>query len=176
MSKSQILTGNETMLFRKSFPSINKIVQDTIFHTKDYKEKYVLNKRKRNNIESEIHSYFFSCPAKSFLINRKPVYYIRDNVYLDKFKKLRSGKYVPEIFLDLHGLTLNEAKRELGCLISICHKEKLFCASIMHGHGKNILKKQIPLWLVNHPDIMAFHQAPKTFGSNAAIFILIQHY
>lgn len=176
MSKNYFSISNEVMLFRKSFPQISEIVQDTIFHIKDYKKKYILNKVKRNRIEREMHSYFFSCQTTSFSMNRKPVCYIRNNVYLDKFKKLKSGKYIPEIYLDLHGLTLSEAKRELGRLISICHQEKLSCASIMHGHGKNILKNQIPLWLVNHPDIMAFHQAPKIFGNNAAIFILIQQY
>jgi DNA-nicking Smr family endonuclease len=37
----------------------------------------------------------------------------------------------------------------------------MFCACVMHGHG-NILKQQTPLWLAQHPHIMAFHQAPKS--------------
>ena len=31
-----------------------------------------------------------------------------------------------------------------------------------------------PLWLAQHPHIMAFHQAPKEYGGDAALLILIE--
>ena len=43
----------------------------------------------------------------------------------------------------------------------------------MHGHGKHILKQQTPLWLAQHPDVLAFHQ-PKEWGGNAAILLLVE--
>ncbi|QTM69390.1 endonuclease SmrB [Buchnera aphidicola (Hormaphis cornu)] len=174
MSKNQLMCNNEKILFRNSVSGISKIVQDTIFHVCDYKKKFVLDTIKRRQIEQEIHSYFFKSQSSSFVVSKNPESYIKDNIYLDKLKKLRSGKYLPEIFLDLHGLTRKQAKRELGHLIFLCCKEKLSCASVIHGHGKNILKQQIPLWLANHPDIIAFHRAPKIFGSSASILILVQ--
>ncbi|HBY5609928.1 TPA: endonuclease SmrB, partial [Klebsiella pneumoniae] len=33
---------------------------------------------------------------------------------------------------------------------------------------------QTPLWLAQHPHIMAFHQAPKEYGGDAALLILIE--
>ncbi len=59
------------------------------------------------------------------------------------------------------GFTQQQAKQELGALIAACRREHVFCACVMHGHGKHILKQQTPLWLAQHPHIMAFHQAPK---------------
>lgn len=44
----------------------------------------------------------------------------------------------------------------------------------MHGHGKHILKQQIPLWLAQHPNIIAFHQAPKVWGGSSSLLILIE--
>ena len=44
----------------------------------------------------------------------------------------------------------------------------------MHGHGKHILKQQTPLWLAQHPHVMAFHQAPKEYGGDAALLVLIE--
>ena len=47
-------------------------------------------------------------------------------------------------------------------------------ACVMHGHGKHILKQQTPLWLAQHPHVMAFHQAPKEYGGDAALLVLIE--
>ncbi len=44
----------------------------------------------------------------------------------------------------------------------------------MHGVGKYVLKKQVPLWLAQHPDILAFHQAPLEFGGHGALLVLVE--
>lgn len=67
-----------------------------------------------------------------------------------------------------------QAKQELGALIAACRREHVFCACVMHGHGKHILKQQTPLWLAQHPHVMAFHQAPKEYGGDAALLVLIE--
>ena len=72
------------------------------------------------------------------------------------------------------GLTQMQAKQELGALIAACRREHVFCACVMHGHGKHILKQQTPLWLAQHPHVMAFHQAPKEYGGDAALLVLIE--
>ena len=59
--------------------------------------------------------------------------------YLYEFNHL--ARYAPaEVATD-------EAKQELGALIAACRREHVFCACVMHGHGKHILKQQTPLWL-----------------------------
>ena len=59
-------------------------------------------------------------------------------------------------------------------MIAACRREHVFCACVMHGHGKHILKQQTPLWLAQHPHVMAFHQAPKEYGGDAALLVLIE--
>ncbi len=58
-------------------------------------------------------------------------------------------------------------------MIAACRREHVFCACVMHGHGKR-LKRQTPLWLAQHPHVMAFHQAPKEYGGDAALLVLIE--
>lgn len=103
-----------------------------------------------------------------------PTRYVRPGSSPYELKKLRRGDYSPELFLDLHGLTQLQAKQELGALIAACKREHVHCACVMHGHGKHILKQQTPLWLAQHPDVLAFHQAPKEWGGNAAILLLVE--
>ena len=59
-------------------------------------------------------------------------------------------------------------------MIAACRREHVFCACVMHDHGKHILKQQTPLWLAQHPHVMAFHQAPKEYGGDAALLVLIE--
>ena len=64
-------------------------------------------------------------------------------------------------------------KHELGALIAACRREHVFCACVMHGHGKHILKQQTPLWLAQHPHVMALSSGTKNYGGDAALLVLI---
>ncbi|MEN1550565.1 endonuclease SmrB, partial [Pseudomonas aeruginosa] len=119
-------------------------------------------------------SHYFSDEFQPLLNTVGPVKYVRPDVSHFEAKKLRRGDYSPELFLDLHGLTQLQAKQELGALIAACRREHVFCACVMHGHGKHILKQQTPLWLAQHPHVMAFHQTPKEYGGDAALLVLIE--
>ncbi|XBC37752.1 MAG: endonuclease SmrB [Buchnera aphidicola (Meitanaphis microgallis)] len=173
MSKdNKLLFSEDLFVLYQESNRIRKMKQDTVFHSRRCKFKQNMT-FKKNIFEQDAHCHYFSCNKSRIVINTDPVYYIRNNSYSNELKKLRIGAYIPDIILDLHGLTQYQAKKKLGELIYICYKEKLFCANVVHGHGKNVLKQQIPLWLSKHPNIIAFHQAPKMFGSDAAILILI---
>lgn len=162
-------------LFLFHMYGVKKITQNTIHNT--------FRENKKNNglykkyfLEQTTHSYLFknTFSEKSFFLCYDPICFMRyKNCNID-FKKLKKGEYIPEIVLDLHGASLTKANQELGKLIAICHKEKFFCAHIIHGYGKKILKKYVPYWLSNHPDVLAFHQAPKSLGYDAAILIFLQ--
>ncbi|MDE5285289.1 MAG: endonuclease SmrB [Buchnera aphidicola] len=167
----QHVTNN--ILFRQWMKDTREIEQDTIFHSRISRlQKNLLSKRMV--FEEETHRYYLSKNIKNYLFKENPVSYIRDLTFMSVLKNLKKGKYYPDIFLDLHGFTQFEAQKKVSKLIAICQKEKIFCAHIMHGYGKYILKKQIPFWLSQHPDVIAFHQAPKTFGNDAAIIVIIE--
>ncbi|XBC44456.1 MAG: endonuclease SmrB [Buchnera aphidicola (Schlechtendalia peitan)] len=172
MNKKKILLSKDLFLFYQELNDARKMEHDTVFHSRRHKLKNS-TKFKKNIFEQDAHCHYFSCSKPRILVNTDPIYYIRSNSYFNELKKLKVGEYSPDIILDLHGLTQYQAKRKLGELIHICYKENFICANVIYGHGKNVLKQQIPLWLSKHPDIIAFHQAPKMFGSDAAILMLI---
>ncbi|QCI21419.1 endonuclease SmrB [Buchnera aphidicola (Hyadaphis tataricae)] len=174
MNKNQTSSANSNFLFRQYLNGTREIVQDTIFHPRIHNHNHTSTMSKRIIFEQNAHSHYFSYRNKKDLFKDNPVSYIRNKRSFNILKNLKHGKYDPDIFLDLHGLNQYQAQKALGELITTCQKEKIFCAHIMHGHGKHILKKQTPFWLSQHPDIIAFHQAPKMFGSDAAIIVLIE--
>lgn len=107
------------------------------------------------------------------LTDEGPTRYARSDVSKYEVKRLRRGVYVPDVFLDMHGMTQQEAKRELGAMIAYCLKENVHCACVQHGIGKHILKQNVPLWLAQHLDVLAFHQAPLEFGGDGALLVLL---
>ncbi|QCI16933.1 endonuclease SmrB [Buchnera aphidicola (Aphis helianthi)] len=177
MNKNREYSNNRNISFRQYLNDTREIVQDKIFHSRTSK---VVNQNiisKRNIFEQEAHSYYFSClQNEKIFFKENPVSYMRSKNSNNILKRLKKGKYSPDISLDLHGLTQYQAQKKLGQLITICQKEKIFCAHVIHGYGKNILKQQIPFWLSQHPDIVAFHQAPRVFGNDAAIIVIIEIY
>ena len=155
MKKKTTLSEEDQALFRQLMAGTRKIKQDTIVH------------RPQRKKISEV-------PVKRLIQEQADASHYFSDVSHFEAKKLRRGDYSPELFLDLHGLTQLQAKQELGALIAACRREHVFCACVMHGHGKHILKQQTPLWLAQHPHVMAFHQAPKEYGGDAALLVLIE--
>ncbi|MCS3601015.1 DNA-nicking Smr family endonuclease [Buttiauxella sp. BIGb0471] len=173
MKKKNPLSADDQNLFRDLMSGTKKLTQDTIVH-RPMRKKVQEVPVKRLLQEQADASHYFSDEFQPRLATEGPTRYVREDVSHFELKKIRRGDYSPELFLDLHGLTQMQAKQELGALIAACRREHVFCACVMHGHGKHVLKQQTPLWLAQHPHIMAFHQAPKEYGGDAALLVLIE--
>lgn len=170
MVKDYCLSSDDVRLFQQTIGQIKKMKQDKVYLDKiPPPPRRVSDKIKAHNVED--CAFHFSDEYHPQL-DQDPVRYCRQDVASCRLKKLRRGDYEPGAFLDLHGLTQLNAKREIAALITFCLKKQIHCACIIYGHGKNILKTRTPLWLAQHPDILCFHQASKEFGGSAALLAL----
>ncbi|MFT5880535.1 MAG: DNA-nicking Smr family endonuclease [Moritella sp.] len=173
-SASPAVEPDEQTLFFASVKGIKPLSQDTIRLKKIRANKPKLQINDVIRQESAQREHFFSDQFEPHIEDEGPTRYVREGISHYELKKLRRGDYEPELLLDLHGVNQEAAKVEISSLITECRKQHIKCCSIMHGHGKHILKRQLPMWLAQHPDIEAFHQAPKTWGGSAALLILIE--
>lgn len=158
-------------LFRAEMKGVKPLKQDTFVAARPHKKKAQATIKKQREQQDTL--FYFSDEYEPLLDEESAVKYLRENEDSHLLKQLRRGDFSPEIFLDLHGLTREQAKLELAALIQTCEKEHLYCASVMTGYGTYTLKRQIPRWLVQHPKVRALHQAPKEWGGEAAILILL---
>lgn len=158
-------------LFRAEMKGVKPLKQDTFVAARPHKKKALATIKEQREQQDTL--FYFSDEYEPLLNEESAVKYLRENEDSHLLKQLRRGDFSPEIFLDLHGLTREQAKLELAALIQTCEKEHLYCASVMTGYGTYTLKRQIPRWLVQHPKVRALHQAPKEWGGEAAILILI---
>lgn len=166
------LTTQEKNLFKEAVGKVKPIVQDKILRSnRSTVTKKVIKEKESNKQNAE---FYFSDDFEPYLNQQGPVKYIREDVDTFEAKKLRRGSYSPDLILDLHGLDQQQAKLEISALLFACQKEHAHCICIIHGLGSRILKNKVPHWLVQHPDVMAFHQAPLEWGGNGAILALIE--
>lgn len=171
MKFKDLLNDNDKRLFKEAIGKVKPIAQDTIHpRTLVSKNKTKLQKEKQ---AFEKQQFFFSDEFEPNLETQGPMKYVRDDVDSFEAKLLRRGEYTPELILDLHGLKQQESKQEIAALLAACIKQHVNCVCIIHGIGNRILKNKVPHWLVQHPDVMAFHQAPLEYGGDGALLVLI---
>jgi DNA-nicking Smr family endonuclease len=172
MKLKDTLTAQEKKQFKEAIGKVKPLVQDTIIPVKkSIKQRVSL----KNTKDAKQHAQFhFSDEFEPDLNKQGPVQYVRDGVDSFAAKSLRRGQYSPDLILDLHGLDQQQAKLELAALLYACQKEHAHCICVVHGLGSRVLKNKVPHWLVQHPDVMAFHQAPLEWGGKGAILALIE--
>ena len=172
MKFKDALSQQEKQLFKEAIGKVKPMVHDTIHPEKrTIKPKSKIIKEK---VAKQRASFHFSDEFEPNLSHQGPVKYVRDGSDSFEAKNLRRGMYVPDLILDLHGLDQNKAKLEIAALLHACQKEHAQCVCIVHGLGGKVLKNKVPHWLVQHPDVIAFHQAPLEWGGNGALLVLVE--
>ncbi|MBX3709439.1 MAG: Smr/MutS family protein [Gammaproteobacteria bacterium] len=93
-------------------------------------------------------------------------------------RKLRKGQYNVGATLDLHGMSVDEAKAAVSDFLQQCVYEEIRVALIIHGKGHYrqmpILKNKLNHWLRNVNIVLAFCSAAPQHGSRGAIYILLK--
>jgi DNA-nicking Smr family endonuclease len=103
----------------------------------------------------------------------------RSGVQHGVYKKLRLGKYVLEARLDLHNMTVEQARTTLYEFVRDCISHDIRCALITHGKGEGratpaVLKSNVAHWLPQIEMVLAFHSAQKRHGGTGATYILLK--
>jgi DNA-nicking Smr family endonuclease len=162
--------------FQQAVGKVKPLKVDTIHFDKKVsklKTKIQLKNTGKSN-KKALAQFHFSDEFEPNLNTQGPMKYVRQDVSSFEAKNLRRSVYSPDLILDLHGLDQQEAKQEIAALLYACQKEHAQCVCIIHGLGSRVLKNKVPHWLVQHPDVMAFHQAPLEWGGNGALLALIE--
>ena len=163
-------------LFAEVVSQVKPLINDTVRLIRSGAKSNTSQKNDQGDNQSNkaIAQFHFSDEFEPDLHKQGPMKYVREGVDSFEVKNLRRGYYSPDLILDLHGLDQHQAKKELAALLYACQKEHAQCICVVHGIGSHILKNKVPHWLVQHPDVMAFHQAPLEWGGNGAILALIE--
>jgi len=106
--------------------------------------------------------------------------YARAGLQHGVLRKLRRGQYAIEAQLDLHGLTVPQARILLDEFLDDARARGKRCVRIVHGKGRNsegrlpVLKGKVNAWLRRKDAILAFCSARANDGGTGAVYALLR--
>ena len=106
--------------------------------------------------------------------------FLRPGLSRQVLRKLRSGTWVIQSQLDLHGLDRHEAREALAAFLASCLKRGVRCVRVIHGKGlgsKNrepVLKTKVKHWLSQREEVLAYCQARPVDGGGGALVVLLK--
>jgi DNA-nicking Smr family endonuclease len=95
-------------------------------------------------------------------------------------RMLARGNYAIQAEIDLHGMTLAQAKPRLEDFIVRCARNKKLCIRIVHGKGRGsgergpVLKRAVDRWLRKWDPVLAFVSARQVDGGTGAVYVLLR--
>lgn len=106
--------------------------------------------------------------------------YHRPGMQHNLLRKLRRGQFALADELDLHGLTLAQARQRLADFLARACGQRLRCVRVIHGKGfsspgmRPVLKPQVRHWLRQDDRVLAYTTAPAHDGGGGALYVLLR--
>lgn len=105
----------------------------------------------------------------------------RPHVGKRTLRKLSRGGFSVQAEIDLHGMTVAEAKPRLTDFIDNCVREGKLCVRVVHGKGLGsggrgpVLKMKVDRWLRRWDSVLAFVSTRQVDGGTGAIYVLLKN-
>jgi DNA-nicking Smr family endonuclease len=106
--------------------------------------------------------------------------FLRPGLSRQVLRKLRSGAWVIQHQLDLHGLDRHQAREALADFLASCIKRGVRCVRVVHGkglgsiHREPVLKTKVKHWLTQREEVLAYCQARPVDGGSGALVVLLK--
>jgi DNA-nicking Smr family endonuclease len=103
----------------------------------------------------------------------------REGVQSSILRKLRRGQYRVQAEIDLHGLTVAEAKEALRGFLANALQRHIRCVRIIHGKGLRsghrgpVLKSAVSSVLRRVGPVLAYVSARQVDGGTGAVYVLL---
>ncbi|CAM3780726.1 DNA-nicking Smr family endonuclease [Kerstersia gyiorum] len=105
--------------------------------------------------------------------------YLRAGMAPDTIKRLRRGKWPFRAEIDLHGMTVDNARQALLPFLAQSRIQGHRGVRVIHGKGlgspeqQPVLREKVKTWLVQYPDVQAFAQGREADGGAGAVLVLL---
>lgn len=173
MPKKVTYNPDEIAIFYETVKGVKPLKQEKVRLASP-----LLNQRRRISREKEAFNFnenqeIDAVASESYLS------YKQASVSNKTLRKLRKGQYNVAAILDLHGSTVEEARKAVEHFLQECLAQRMRVVLIIHGKGHHsqmpILKNKLNLWLREVKEVLAFCGATPTHGSRGAMYVLLKN-
>jgi DNA-nicking Smr family endonuclease len=177
MVKKSKISEEDEALFRANMRDVKPIKYSKV--TLRPAKSAPMPKKVKISYEPESEPDFFSDYEKLPPVSGEDLLeFSRSGLQHKTLRNLRNGKYNIESILDLHGMTVSEARESLGSFLVRCRKKKVRLVLIIHGKGRDtsnpILKNKLNHWLRQTEQVLAFCSATIKHGRSGALYVLLK--
>lgn len=175
---------------RKKPPTITKddldTFQDAMKGTKPLSQnkirlsaKPAIKKIKKDNDFFEEKLHFSDDSDLPDVSSEAFISFKQNDISNKSLRKLRKGQYNVEASLDLHGMSVEEARDAVESFLQQCIYKGMRVVLIIHGKGYHssqspILKNKLNHWLREINFVLAFSSATPQHGSRGAMYVLLK--
>lgn len=107
------------------------------------------------------------------------IHFCRPHIGRRTMRKLKRGGFSIQAEIDLHGMTLAEAKPRLKLFIQDSIMINRLCVRVIHGKGLGsgnrgpVMKNAVNSWLRKWNKVLAFTSTKQTDGGTGAVYVLL---
>jgi DNA-nicking Smr family endonuclease len=171
------LDENEAQLFREAMSDVKPLRQDPNAPTP--RRRPVRARFARASRFASLHDSLHDATIDPFVGSREELSFKRAGVPDNVLRKLRRGEYRISGELDLHGLTVDQAKHALKAFLAAALARHAVCVRIIHGKGLRsghqgpVLKSFVSGALKRTSAVMAYVSARPADGGTGALYVLL---
>lgn len=165
-------------LFREAVKDVRLLRYDRVQHPAPKPRPTSMLRREARQVLANCFSdhYLPTHPGQS----GEELSYLRSGHAPAILRKLRRGNWAIQDRLDLHGMTVAEARSSVADFLSHCRMRGVRCVCIIHGKGYGsrnwgpVLKTKLGSWLMQYEEVIAYAQAPRGDGGSGAVVVLLK--
>jgi DNA-nicking Smr family endonuclease len=167
----------ERALFRAAMKDVRPLTKNTIAPVikRHHKIKLQITKPDQEFFHPAISDY-----DKKTVSANEVISFVRLGVQPNYFRNLQKGRLPIEAELDLHSLSIDQARTELLTFLPTCALRGVRVVRIIHGKGqrgtekKPLLKNKVNTWLQQLDEVLAFCSTIPKDGGTGAVYVLLR--
>jgi DNA-nicking Smr family endonuclease len=174
MRKKPDISQDDLELFQQAVKDTKKLINAKV----RLKSKQPIIHKPKPSTDDLLSFSFHEDERRAAVQGEEFISYAQAGMPNKSLRKLKKGQYNVDTILDLHGMTVEEAKSAVDECLHKCIHEGLRLILIIHGKGhhsqQTILKNKLNHWLREINVVLAFCSASPIHGSRGAIYVLLK--
>ncbi len=165
-------------LFRQIMADVKPIKQDKIDHYRPARSTQIHKKTSHNNQHNQDQLSEEHLPYS--VTSEDILKFQRSGLQHKVMRKLARGEYPIEAELDLHNMSIPQARQQIHQFIHTCSHYRLQCVRVIHGNGQSIqskypiLKNHVNQWLRQYSQVLAFVTTQSKHGGKGAVYVYLK--
>lgn len=166
---------DETSLFKEALGDVTPLKSDNRIRHKPARKKVQVKHHPQDSYA--IKDVFSDVPVEDC---PDQLSFSRSGVQPSTLKKLRQGNLAIDNSIDLHGMTVDEARNYLLEFLGECETDGSRVILIVHGKGysspkaRPVIKPMVNRWLREVSSVLAFASAKPADGGTGAVYVLLK--